>query len=554
MDLVGPGSLERHRSEAAHVSARPQPAERQPSGAVLELRAIDKQFGGVHALRGVDFELRPGEVHALLGENGAGKTTLMNVFAGVITDYGGSIVLRGRHVRFGSPAAAQAAGIAMIPQELDLVPGLTVAENLFMGREPGWLWFVDQRRMRAEARQLLEQVGLSLSPRQLVGELRVGERQQVAIAKALSLQASILVMDEPTAALSSAEVARLFEVVDELRTRGVSVIYISHRLEEVPLVADRVTVMRDGQVVGTVDAHSPQATLVRMLVGREMAEFYPQRTGPVVGPEILRLERVAFSPYLPRSGYQPPVDVSLNVRQGEIVGLGGLLGAGRTELLELLYGAGPAGAWSGALKVGGRSVRIGSIDTARRLGIAFVSDDRRGGGFVPTLAIGRNIVLATLRSLSRFGFVLSRRERPVVERAIQAFGIHASSPDALITSLSGGNQQKVVLAKSLVGSARLLLLDEPTRGVDVGAKAEIYRILRELAAQGLAVVVASSELPELIGLCDRLFVLREGRTVAEFSGAVDEGVVLTAAGVRLPTHEPATGPDPVAPSRRETRS
>ena len=348
------------------MSALPQPAEIQSPAAVLELRAIEKRFGGVHALRGVDFELRQGEVHALLGENGAGKTTLMNVFAGVITDYGGSIVLRGRHVRFGSPAAAQAAGIAMISQELDLVPGLSVAENLFMGREPGRLGFVDQGRMRAEARQLLDQVGLSISPRQLVGELRVGERQQVAIAKALSLKASILVMDEPTAALSSSEVTRLFQVVGELRAQGVSVIYISHRLEEVPFVADRVTVMRDGQVVGTVDSHSPQATLVRMLVGREMAELFPPRTGPVAGAEILRLERVAFAPWLPRSGYQPPVDISLNVRQGEIVGLAGLLGAGRTELLELLYGAGPAGVWSGKVEVGGRPVSIGSIDAARR--------------------------------------------------------------------------------------------------------------------------------------------------------------------------------------------
>jgi ribose transport system ATP-binding protein len=354
-------------------------------------------------------------------------------------------------------------------------------------------------------------------------------------------------MDEPTAALSSSEVTRLFQVVGELRAQGVSVIYISHRLEDVPLVADRVTVMRDGQVVGTVDARSPQATLVRMLVGREMAELFPPRTGPVSGAEILRLERVAFAPWLPRSGYQPPVDISLNVRQGEIVGLAGLLGAGRTELLELLYGAGPAGVWSGKVEVGGRPVSIGSIDAARRLGIAFMSDDRRGSGYVPTLSIGANIVLASLGSLSRFGFVLSRRERPVVERAIREYGILASSPDAPITSLSGGNQQKVVLAKSLGGTARLLLLDEPTRGVDVGAKAEMYRILRRLAAEGLAVVVASSELPELTGLCDRLFVLREGRTVAEFSGAVDEGIVLTAAGVRLPAQNAATEQNPATP-------
>lgn len=540
--------------------ASPGPDQSQ-TPIVLEMRGIEKRFGGIQALRGVDFDLRHGEVHALLGENGAGKSTLMNVIAGVITDYAGSIVLDGREVRFGSPAAAQSAGIAMIFQELDLVPGLSIAENMFMGREPGRLGFVDKARMRAEAGQLLDQVGLSVSPRQLVGDLRVGERQLVAIAKALSLHARILVMDEPTAALSSAEVGRLFQVVRELRAQGVSIIYISHRLEEVPLVADRVTVMRDGKVVGTVDASTPQALLVQMQVGRTLAEFYPPRNRRAPGADVLRLEGAAFTPYLFRSGYQRPIDISLNVREGEIVGLAGLVGAGRTELLELLYGIGPAGVWSGTVEIGGRPAQPRSVGAARRRRIAFMTDDRRSGGYVPTLSIGRNIVLASLLSLSRLGFVLTGREKPVVERVMQDYSIRASSPDAMITSLSGGNQQKVVLGKSLVGTARLLLLDEPTRGVDVGAKAEIYRILRRLADEGLAVLVASSELPELLGLCDRLYVLREGRTVAEFSGGAEEDVVLTAAGIRLPEQDSAVTQDStldtqngITLARRETGS
>ena len=554
-------SLAAQRTEPVPVNALAQPAPSESPPVVLELRAIEKWFGGVHALRGVDFDLRQGEVHALLGENGAGKTTLMNLVAGAITDYSGTVVLQGRHVHFGSPAAAQAAGIAMIFQELDLVPGLSIAENLFMGREPGRLGLVDKGRMRAEAGQLLEQVGLSVSPRRLVGDLRVGERQLVAIAKALSLHARILVMDEPTAALSSTEVARLFGVVRELRDQGVSIIYISHRLEEVPLVADRVTVMRDGEVVGTVDARSPQALLVRMQVGRTMAEFYPARNGRTPGADILRLDMAAFTPYLSRRGYQEPIGISLNVREGEIVGLAGLQGAGRTELLELLYGIGPAGVWGGTVEIGGHTAPPRSVGAARRLGIAFMTDDRRSGGYVPTLSIGRNIVLASLLSLSRFGFVLTRREKPVVERVMRDYSIRVPSPDALITSLSGGNQQKVVLGKNLVGTARLLLLDEPTRGVDVGAKAEIYRILRRLADDGLAVLVASSELPELLGLCDRLYVLRAGRTVAEFPGGVEESVVLTAAGIRLPEQDSAVTQDSTVvtqtgttAARRETRS
>jgi ribose transport system ATP-binding protein len=544
MDVVNPGTA---GLRPTTLGAAPKPDEGQPP-AILKLSGIEKRFGGIYALRGVDFELRRGEVHALLGENGAGKSTLMNVIAGVITEYAGSIVLDGREVRFGSPAAAQSAGIAMIFQELDLVPGLSIAENLFMGREPGRLGFVNQTEMRAQGDLLLDQVGLRASSRQLVESLRIGERQLVAIAKALSLRARILVMDEPTAALASSEVARLFGVVRELRAQGVSIVFISHRLEEVPLVADRVTVLRDGEVVGTVDASAPQSTLVQMQVGRLMAEFYPPRSQSTQRADVLRLERFGFSPRLRRSGYQRPIDLTLTVREGEIVGLAGLLGAGRTELLELLYGAGPAGVWSGTMEIDGHFARPRSVDAARRLGIALVTDDRRASGYVPQLSVGRNLVLNYLRNLSRFGFVLRSRERPVVSRVMQQFSIRASSPDAPITSLSGGNQQKVVLGKSLVGSARLLLLDEPTRGVDVGAKAEIYRLLRGLASDGLAVLVTSSEIPELIGLCDRIYVLREGRTVAELPSGVDEDVVLSWAGVRLrervhpvPGRGPATG-------------
>ncbi len=489
--------------------------------ALLQVRGVQKRFGGVHALRGVDFDLAGGEVHVLLGENGAGKSTLMGVLSGAVAPDAGTVVLDGQAVRFASPRDAHAAGVAMIPQELDLVPGLDIAANLFLGNEVTRGGVLAHGAMRAHAQDLLRRAGVSLNASLPVASLRMGERQLVAIAKALSADARILIMDEPTAALSAVEADHLFTVVRELAGRGVGIVYISHRLEEVARVGDRVTVMRDGAVVGTTGPDAPQAELVRLLVGRSFADLFPARAA-AVGEPILRLEHASFEPDVPRPGWQAPRDVSLTVREGEIVGLAGLMGVGRTELLSALHGFGASGRWRGTVELRGRPAKLGTIAAARRAGIAYVTDDRRGTGLVLNHTVAQNTLMSTLKRVTPFGLVSRARERRAVAAAMDNYDIRPRLPQARVVNLSGGNQQKVVFAKELMIGPGLLLLDEPTRGVDVGAKAEIYRRLRALAGTGLGVLVASSELPELIGLCDRIVVMHAGCTVREFGGGPSE--------------------------------
>ncbi len=497
-------------------------------GLVLEMRGVAKRFGGVQALRGVDFDLKPGEIHALLGENGAGKSTLMNVLSGVLTPDEGEMRLNGAPVRFSDPRDAQAAGVATIFQELDLVPTLDVTANLFLGHELTRAGVLDNAAMRRAARTRLAAVGGDIDVDQWVGELSVGRRQIVAIAKALTYASRILVMDEPTAALTAAEVERLFKVMREIAARGVGIVYISHRLEEVPRIADRVTVLRDGRVAGLTSARTPQSELVRLLVGRPLAELYPSRSG-AFGRRVLRLDHAKFQPRRIRAGWQAPVDISLEVRAGEIVGLAGIVGAGRTELLTALYGAAGPGSWSGKVEIGDRPVRLRSIRAARSNGVGFVTDDRRGSGLMLRASIGRNLVASIIRNVSPF-FLMSRsREQQLALQGIRAFDVRPPLPGIPVGALSGGNQQKVVLGKEVLAEPKLLLLDEPTRGVDVGAKGEIYARIRDLAGQGLGVLVASSEMPELLGLCDRLIVLRKGRSIAEFPNGADEHDVMAAA-------------------------
>ena len=495
---------------------------------LLTMRGIVKRYGGVQALRGVDFDLLPGEIHALLGENGAGKSTLMNVLSGVVEPDEGDMRIEGATTRFADPRAAQTAGVATIFQELDLVPGLDVTANLFLGREITRAGVLDRGAMRRAARERLAVVGADIDVDQPVGELSVGRRQMVAIAKALTYASRILIMDEPTAALTAAEVDRLFRVMRDIAARGVGIVYISHRLEEVPRVADRVTVLRDGRVAGTGPAAAPQSELVRLLVGRPLAELYPKR-GARFGRTVLRLERARFSPKRTRAGWQAPDDVSLRVRSGEIVGLAGIMGAGRTELLTALYGAAGPGAWSGVVEVEGRPARLASIRASRGDGLGLVTDDRRGSGLMLRDSVGRNLALTVLKRVSPFFLMSPAREAALASEAIKTFDVRPPLPQVIVGALSGGNQQKVVLAKEVLGQPRLLLLDEPTRGVDVGAKGEIYGRIRALADRGLGVLIASSEMPELIGLCDRVVVLRKGRTVAEFDGGADEHAVLAAA-------------------------
>ncbi|MDR3372453.1 MAG: sugar ABC transporter ATP-binding protein [Ancalomicrobiaceae bacterium] len=499
----------------------------EPARPILEVRQVVKSFGGAKALRGVDFTLYAGEVHALLGENGAGKSTLMNILSGVLTADEGELLIDGVAVRFNDPREAQAAGIATIYQELDLVPSLDVTANLFLGHEIVRNGILDNAAMRAGARQRLAVIDVDIDINRRVDHLSIGHRQVVAIVKALSGAPRVVIMDEPTAALTASEVDSLFDIVRGLRAKGVAIIYISHRLEEVPFVADRVTVLRDGLVAGETAPNALQSDLVRLLVGRPLDELYPRRSTKL-GRPLLNLEHARFRLWHERSGWQPACGVNLTVHAGEIVGLAGIMGSGRTELLMALFGSGLPGAWEGVVEVDGQATKLQSIAVARLRGLAFVTDDRRGNGLMIRMSVGRNLVMSILRQVTPFFLASPAKEAEVEERAFRQFDIRPHDATIAVGALSGGNQQKVVLAKEVVGEPHLLLLDEPTRGIDVGAKGEIYARLRELADAGLGVLVASSEMPELIGLCDKIVVLREGRTVAEFPGGIDEHSVLAA--------------------------
>jgi ribose transport system ATP-binding protein len=483
---------------------------------LVEMIGISKSYGGVRACRDIDLTVRAGEVHALLGENGAGKSTLMKILSGDVTDYTGSISIDGVPARFTSPADAQRAGVAMIHQELDLVPALSVAENIFLGREPRTrLRTVDRRRMNQVTGGLLERCGVALDPRRPVGELRTGEQQLVTIAKALSLDAKVLIMDEPTSALSPVEVEQMFTVISELRRAGVGIVYISHRMDEIGRIADRATVLRNGAVVAGFDAREMTAeAAAEAMVGRPVQAMF--RTRDVEpGEEILRVTDLAVTPRRERPGRREPDGISLSVRRGEIVGVGGLLGSGRTELLETLYGAGSPGTLRGEILFRGRRFHPRGARQSLRAGMALVPEDRRIAGLSLEHSITANTVLSIVDRISSAGFVPRARENGAVRRIVDELKVKLGSIGDAVGTLSGGNQQKVVFGRVLLTEPVLLLLDEPTRGVDVGAKAEIYQLLGEAAQQGIGVLLASSELAELVGVCDRVVVLSGGRSVRE---------------------------------------
>ncbi|MFI6273515.1 sugar ABC transporter ATP-binding protein [Micromonospora zamorensis] len=519
-------------------------AEAGTSGpVVVAMTGVAKRFGGVTALDGVTFDVRAGEVHALLGENGAGKSTLINILSGVITDYDGEVTVDGTPVRFAGPAAAQAAGIATIHQELDLVPALSVADNLVLGREPRTrLRTVDRRAVVRTAREYLDRLGADIDPRRPVGSLRVGEQQLVEIAKALALDARVLVMDEPTAALADGEVRRLFATIDGLRRRGVGVVYISHRMEEIEVVADRATVLRNGSVAGVVPGgRMDRRRIIAMMVGERATSLFATAPGDAdshPGPRgtgrepLLDVTDLTVRPRAPRPGRCEPDSINLTVRAGEIVGLAGLMGAGRTELLETLFGAGPRGQRTGAIRLNGSPYAPRHPRAALRAGVGFVPEDRRRAALVLEHPVGRSIMLTALATVTTAGFVRRRRERSAVQRTITELAIKTASAATPVGALSGGNQQKVVFARQLLAEPRLLLLDEPTRGVDIGAKVEIYRLLRRLAGNGMGILLASSELPELLGVCDRVVVLRGGRAVANLDtdGCTGEDILAAAMG------------------------
>ena len=478
---------------------------------VLELDGIVKSFPGVRALRGVKFDVRAGEVHALLGENGAGKSTLIKIMSGVHPADEGRLLVDGKEVRFNSPQEAQAAGIATIFQELLLFPELTVAENVFMGHAPrNRFGGIDWALMREKTCAILQSLDIhDLDPDALVGALSVGNRQRVEIAKALSMNARVLIMDEPTAALTEADVERLFGIVRRLRERGVGIVYISHRLVEVFELSDRTTVLRDGEYVATgKTSEMTEPQLISMMVGRVIDHLYPERH-PTPGDVVLEARQVA---------YRGTVDeASLVLRKGEIVGLAGLVGSGRSELAQILFGVTPA--TSGEIRLDGKPVQIRSPAEAKKYGIAYVPEDRGTQGLIRPMRIRENVSLAVLVDIAKGWFLNRKAEDELARDDIKRFSIRASSAEQVVGKLSGGNQQKVVIAKWLATKPRVLILDEPTRGIDVGAKAEIHRLMSELAGQGLAILMISSELPEVLGMSDRVHVMREGRIVAEFARA-----------------------------------
>jgi ribose transport system ATP-binding protein len=489
----------------------------------LEVQDVTMQFPAVRALDGVSLSFLPGEVHGVVGENGAGKSTLMKILSGVQQPTSGSVVLEGTPVRLHGVRHALELGIAMIHQELDVIDDLTVAENVFLGAEPRKGLVIDRALMRAKTAALLERVGAVFSPSVSVGELSIAGKQLVEIAKALSHEARYLIMDEPTAVLTERETEALFRLIGELRTQGVCVIYISHRLAEVELLCDRVSVLRDGQLVSTLARGSfDQVSLARLMVGRELGDFYPAKRSVPPGDVLLRVTGAVVP------GFVHGVDFS--VRAGEIVGLAGLVGSGRTELCEAIVGARRLSA--GAVEVSGVACSVPSVRDAVRRGIAYVSEDRKATGLVLGMDVVENTTLASLRTFCR-PLVSKKSERECAEKWVRELDVRAGDLRADVLYLSGGNQQKIAVAKRLETRPRVLILDEPTRGVDVGAKREIYNLIQRLADEGMACVVISSELPEIVGVCERVVVMREGRVTGELGGSeiTEEAIMLRAAGV-----------------------
>ncbi|MFI6595086.1 sugar ABC transporter ATP-binding protein [Nonomuraea sp. NPDC050536] len=473
-------------------------------GEILRVEGLRKEFPGVVALDGVDFALNQGEVHVLLGENGAGKSTLVKILSGAYHPDAGVVHVDGKTVQIRGTTDAQHLGIATIYQEFNLVPQLSVAENLLLGRPPRRLGLVDVRRMRARARELLERVGLPIDPQAKVGTLGIARMQMVEIAKALCVNARILIMDEPTAVLTTDEVERLFAIVRQLREQGVAIIFITHKLEEIPQVGDRVTVLRDGRSVGEVPASADQNELVRLMVGRPIDQYYPRKPQPP-GEPLLKVSGLTQ-----KGGF---ADVSFEVRAGEVVGLAGLIGAGRTEVVRAVFGADHYD--SGEVAVNGERLPRGDVHAAMEAGLGLVPEDRKGQGLVLGADVAENLGLVTLGRFTRVGFVDRAGQRKAAGEMARQLGVRMSGLGQEVRTLSGGNQQKVVIGKWLLAEAGVLILDEPTRGIDVGAKVEIYQLINSLTASGHAVLIISSDLPEVIGMSDRILVMARGRLVGE---------------------------------------
>ncbi|MBN6043050.1 sugar ABC transporter ATP-binding protein [Citrobacter sp. ku-bf4] len=477
----------------------------------LQMNHITKRFPGVLALSNVDFTLRKGEVHALLGENGAGKSTLMKILSGVYQPDEGEIIFEGKPVSFSDPLSAQSAGITIIHQEFNLFPELTVEENIFIGREfcKNNRWRLDEKQQRQAATEILHKLNLNISPETLVADLTVAQQQMVEIAKAISVNAKILIMDEPTAALTETEIESLFQVTRLLKAQGTGIVYISHRLEELALIADRATVMRDGQYIDTVEYETVKISdLIAMMVGRELGNIYPRREARVHQEPVLEVSG------LTRKGVLNNIDFTLN--RGEILGFAGLMGAGRTELARAIFGADPID--SGTIKLNGKAIVIKGISDAIAQGISYLTEDRKKEGLALNLSVERNIMLGNYPEYAdRFGNVDAKRCQKMSEEQVRALRIKTPHLEQAALNLSGGNQQKIIIARWVCKDTDILIFDEPTRGIDVGAKLEIYELMNRLVAKGKSIIMISSELPEVLGMCDRILVMRSGRITGELT-------------------------------------
>lgn len=525
------GAQDESRAHPSRVIELGAHADAPSDRVALSAEQISKSFAGVKALHNVDFNLRHGEVHALMGENGAGKSTLMKILAGVHTSYDGTIQIEHQTVWFNGVRDAEEAGVAIIHQELNLVPELSVCDNIFLGREPlmaGLL--IDRRRMARAAERLLARLGVNIDAKRRVADLRVGEQQLVEIARALSLDARILIMDEPTSALSSLECETLFKIVRQLAREGVAIIYTSHRIEEVLELADRVTVLRDGRRVVTAPiGEFSRGAIISAMVGRDMAAS-DRGAAAADGAVILSVKDLTLDTLSSRGWRRMLHGVSFELRRGEILGIGGLLGAGRTEILESIFGV--ARGWRGGeIAIDGAAAEIRSPADAYRLGLALVSEDRKERGLHLADSICDNIALPSIGALSQFGLRAFGRERALAAEMVGRLSVRCTGIGQAAAALSGGNQQKVVIGKWLATEPRILLLDEPTRGIDISAKQEIYRLIYHLAAQGLGIVVVTSEMPELLLLSDRVLVMCEGRQTGMLirENATQEAVMRLAA-------------------------
>lgn len=487
----------------------------------IEMKGINKAFGSNQVLHDAGFVLEDGEVHALMGENGAGKSTLMKILTGVYKKDAGTITIDGKEVNFKNPQEAEKAGIVFIYQELNVLYDLTVEENLFMGKEiTKFFGICDNKAMRAKAQEVMEKMGVNIPVDAVMSDLSVGQQQMVEICKALMVDAKVLIMDEPTAALTERETESLFKVMKSLREKDVSIVYISHRMEEIFELCDRITILRDGSYIGTEKiSEIDMDGVVRMMIGREIGERFPKRDVKI-GDVVLRVEG------LTREGIFH--DVSFDVRAGEVLGVAGLMGAGRTEIMRVIFGCIPKD--QGNIYIEGQKVRIKNPEQAIKAGIGFITEDRKTEGLLLEKSISDNIEIANLKTVSQKGVLSRKKEKDLVKKEIEEFHIKCFGPWHECNNLSGGNQQKVVLAKWIATNPKILILDEPTRGVDIGAKKEIYNVINQMAALGVAVVMVSSELPEVLGMSDRIMVVREGEVRGVLDGkAADQEKIMTLA-------------------------